>query len=179
VCYPPASSTLCVHPGLIARSWQKDVETELRSQRIEMSRHNATEVSSCLAPAQPCNHFELVGRRSRLDIIFDVLDEVGADGEAGPTRLMYRTNTNWKVIKETMTYLNERALLTTQTVGAREVVSLSPIGFKLLENLRVVRSLLMPNADGSHSSLGTDEGEHHLASGRDEMLLPSASGEVV
>ena len=82
------------------------------------------------------------GRRSRLDIIFDILDAVGEDGETLPTRIMGRVNISSNVLKETMTYLTERAILTTQTVGAREVVSLSPIGFRLLETLKVVRSLL-------------------------------------
>jgi predicted transcriptional regulator len=85
------------------------------------------------------------GRRSRLDIIFDVLDTVGADGESRPTHLMYRTNTSWNVLKETMTYLTERAILATRTVGARKAVSLTPTGFRLLETLKIARSLLMPD----------------------------------
>lgn len=100
---------------------------------------------SCLAPAQPCKPFMWDGRRSRLDIIFDVLDTVGADGESRPTHLMYRTNTSWNVLKETMTYLTERAILATRTVGARKAVSLTPTGFRLLETLKIARSLLMPD----------------------------------
>jgi predicted transcriptional regulator len=123
----------------------------------------------CLAPAQQCKPIMRDGRRSRIDIVFDVLDIVGEDGEIGPTRLIGRANISWNVLKETMTYLTERAILTTRTVGAREFVSLSPIGFRLLETLKVAQSLLMPDEDDPRGSLGTDDGVHHL-----EVGIPSS-----
>jgi predicted transcriptional regulator len=82
------------------------------------------------------------GRRSRLDMCFDILDEVWSHGEIKPTQLMYKTNLSWKVLTETVAYLCDRGLVKTVEVGPRRLIGLTEAGVSCVSSLHAARSLV-------------------------------------
>jgi predicted transcriptional regulator len=82
------------------------------------------------------------GRRSRLDMCFDILEEVWAHGEIKPTQLMYKTNLSWKVLTETVSYLCDRGLLKTVQVGPRRLIGLTEAGVSCVSSLHAARRLV-------------------------------------
>ena len=82
------------------------------------------------------------GRRSRLDMCFDILDEVWAHGEIKPTQLMYKTNLSWKVLTETVSYLCDRGLVKTVQVGPRRLIGLTEAGVSCVSSLHAARTLV-------------------------------------
>jgi predicted transcriptional regulator len=51
-----------------------------------------------------------MGRRSRLEIYFDLL-EVVERGVHKPTRIMYRTNLSWKTLREVISVLTSKGFI--------------------------------------------------------------------
>jgi predicted transcriptional regulator len=82
------------------------------------------------------------GRRSRLDMCFDILEEVWAHSEIKPTQLMYKTNLSWKVLTETVAYLCNRGLVKTVEVGPRRLIGLTEAGVSCVSSLHAARSLV-------------------------------------
>jgi len=82
------------------------------------------------------------GRRSRLDMCFDILEEVWSHGEIKPTQLMYKTNLSWKVLTETVAYLGDRGLVKTVEVGSRRLIGLTEAGVSCVSSLHAARSLV-------------------------------------
>ncbi len=84
-------------------------------------------------------------RRSLMDICFDIMNTLWADGDSKPTQLMYRTNLSWNVMMDLLAHLEGRGLISTRKVGARRTISLTPIGKICLQRLWEARALLMPS----------------------------------
>lgn len=82
-------------------------------------------------------------RRSRVDIYFDVLTAVGAEGETKPTQLMFKTNLCWKSMWDALAYLAERGLVSSRKEGARRLITITPIGRACLERFYQARSFLL------------------------------------
>ena len=101
------------------------------------------------------------GRRSRVDICFEVRSTIHDVREVKPTRLMYKTNLSWNVMSDVLDYLTDKGLLSTRRVGARRTISLTQMGVTCLQRLKEARSLLLTAADISDrllSSNGVKEG---------------------
>ena len=92
-------------------------------------------------------------RRSRVDIYFDVLTAVGAEGETKPTQLMFKTILCWKSMWDTLAYLAERRLGSSTQAGARRLISITPIGRACLERFYQARSFLLAEPSESRGSL--------------------------
>jgi predicted transcriptional regulator len=105
------------------------------------------------------NYFERVGertvatvqagikRRSLVEMSFDILNTVWVEGEAKPTRLMYRANLSWNVMCDILEHLTDRGLLKVNTCGARRTISLTPLGTTCLQRLNEARTLLLGEKD--------------------------------
>ena len=94
--------------------------------------------------ARPSGFTVRGGRRSRLDMCFDILEEVWAHGEIKPTQLMYKTNLSWKVLTETVAYLCDRGLVKSIEAGSRRLIALTEAGASCVTTLNAARSLVAP-----------------------------------
>jgi predicted transcriptional regulator len=74
-------------------------------------------------------------RRSRLEILFDVIKYVGERGEVRGTRVMYGTNLRWRVLREELDYLEKKELIRSRQKDSRVFFSLTPEGLALLKRI--------------------------------------------
>ena len=70
-------------------------------------------------------------RRSRLDIYFDVL-EVVERGVDIPTRIMYKTNLSWRVLKEIFSTLVSKGFLREEPVNKSKRYRITDKGINAL-----------------------------------------------
>ena len=88
------------------------------------------------------------GRRSRMDMCFDILEKVWAHSEIKPTQLMYKTNLSWKMLTDTVGYLCDRGLVKTVEVGSRKLITLTEAGVTCVTAMHEARSLVSPEGQG-------------------------------
>jgi predicted transcriptional regulator len=86
-------------------------------------------------------------RRSLTDICFDILNSLWVDGDSRPTQLMYKTNLSWNVLMNLLTHLDGRGLISSKKLGARRMISLTPIGKTCLQRLAEARACLLVAPD--------------------------------
>ncbi|MDG6922291.1 MAG: hypothetical protein JRN67_03240 [Nitrososphaerota archaeon] len=73
-------------------------------------------------------------RRSRMETYFDVLTAVGAGAEK-PTRVMYKSNICWTVLKESLARLQSCGLIAEEVDrSGRSSLRLTPKGFGLVKD---------------------------------------------
>ena len=100
------------------------------------------DTARAVVSVQPGTH-----RRSLVEMSFDILNTVWTEGEAKPTRLMYRANLSWNVMCDILAHLTDRGLLAVNTSGARRTISLTPLGTTCLQKLVEARGMLLGNTD--------------------------------
>jgi predicted transcriptional regulator len=83
-------------------------------------------------------------RRSKLEVFADIIKVVADEGEIKRTRIMYKANLAWKVLKEALDFLEERGILRSEEKDARVVMSLTDEGFRVLNRLKELEAVFAP-----------------------------------
>jgi predicted transcriptional regulator len=82
------------------------------------------------------------GRRSKLEIYVDILEAV-SNGTVGPTRIMYKANTSWQVLQETLDFLLSNGFLLEGLENSRRVYGLTEKGFRVLNDFTRIKEELV------------------------------------
>ncbi len=72
-------------------------------------------------------------RRSKIEVFADVMKVVASEREIRRTRIMYKANLAWKVLKEALDFLEERGILKTESKDSGIFVSLTDEGYGVLQ----------------------------------------------
>ncbi|MEB3851004.1 MAG: hypothetical protein LRS49_00280 [Desulfurococcales archaeon] len=83
-----------------------------------------------------------MARRSRVDIVVDVLSALADRGPMPPTRLATASNLPYDRLRPILEALEARGLVRLSSMGGRRLVELTPEGLRALEELRRVSGLL-------------------------------------
>ncbi|GAB6148649.1 winged helix-turn-helix domain-containing protein [Stetteria hydrogenophila] len=83
-----------------------------------------------------------MARRSRLDIVIDVLSRLAEEGEMPPSRLATAANLPYDRLQEVLGALEARGLVRTKTQGRGRLVEVTGEGRRALAELLRVRRLL-------------------------------------
>ncbi len=79
--------------------------------------------------------------RSKMRIIFDILDTIDEEGEAKITTILYRANLSYDRLKRYLNELVDAGLIKEKTDSKRKWFYLTSNGRKMLNELRKVISL--------------------------------------
>jgi predicted transcriptional regulator len=74
-------------------------------------------------------------RRSKIEVFADVMKVVAEEQEIRRTRIMYRANLAWKVLKEALDFLEQKGILKSENREAGIFVSLTAEGYGVLRRL--------------------------------------------
>jgi predicted transcriptional regulator len=82
-----------------------------------------------------------MSRRSKLEVFMDIMKVVAEEREAKRTRIMYRANLAWNVLKESLDTLERIGVLTSEDTPAGLVVHSTENGLELLNKYCAVESV--------------------------------------
>ena len=71
-------------------------------------------------------------RRSKIEVFADVMKVVASEREIRRTRIMYKANLAWKVLKDALDFLEEKGILRTEDKESGIFVSLTNEGYGVL-----------------------------------------------
>ncbi len=71
-------------------------------------------------------------RRSKIEVFVDVMKVVAEEQEIRRTRIMYKANLAWKVLKEALDFLEQKGILKSESKGTGIFVSLTDEGYGVL-----------------------------------------------
>ena len=71
-------------------------------------------------------------RRSKIEVFADVMKVVASEREIRRTRIMYKANLAWKVLKEALDFLEGKRIIKTETRDSGVFVSLTDEGYGVL-----------------------------------------------
>ena len=71
-------------------------------------------------------------RRSKIEVFADVMKVVASEREIRRTRIMYKANLAWKVLKDALDFLEDKNILKTETRESGIFVSLTDEGYGVL-----------------------------------------------
>ncbi len=71
-------------------------------------------------------------RRSKIEVFADVMKVVAEEREIRRTRIMYRANLAWKVLKEALDFLEGKGILRSEAKDSGIYVSLTDEGYGVL-----------------------------------------------
>ena len=74
----------------------------------------------------------LMIRRSKIEVFADVMKVVASEREIRRTRIMYKANLAWKVLKDALDFLEEKGILKAQNRDSGIFVSLTDEGYSVL-----------------------------------------------
>jgi predicted transcriptional regulator len=80
-------------------------------------------------------------RRSKLEVFADIIKVVAEEGEVRRTRVMYRANLAWKVLKDSLDFLEKKGILTSQQKDSGVFVSLTQEGYNVLRRFNDLESV--------------------------------------
>ena len=80
--------------------------------------------------------------RSQAGIVYDILETLQREGYSPPTRLMYGARLPYDRLKQLLSKLEKAGLIEKITEDEKTLYRLTPQGYRALEELRRVRSLL-------------------------------------
>ncbi|MDE1854218.1 MAG: hypothetical protein KGI38_10815 [Thaumarchaeota archaeon] len=72
-------------------------------------------------------------RRSKIEVFADVMKVVAEEREIRRTRIMYKANLAWKVLKEALDFLEGKGILRSEAKDAGIFVSLTNEGYGVLQ----------------------------------------------
>lgn len=81
-------------------------------------------------------------RRDRMEVIYDILAAIEKEGSVKPTRLMYRSNLSYNLMKTYMGELLEKGMIIEVVVKKKKFITLTESGRKLMSELRKMRRFL-------------------------------------
>jgi len=90
-------------------------------------------------------------RRSKLEVFVDIMRVVSEEGEIRRTRVMYRANLAWKVLKEALDTLEAKGILKSEQRPAGVFVSLTNDGYGVLRRFDEFEAIFTPSIGGGPS----------------------------
>ncbi len=84
-------------------------------------------------------------RRSKLEVFGDIMKVVAEEGEIRRTRIMYRANLAWKVLKAALDLMESRGVIKTEDKSSGVFVSLTQEGYGALRRFNEVESMFVSN----------------------------------
>jgi predicted transcriptional regulator len=94
-------------------------------------------------------------RRSKLEVLLDILRVVREEGQIRRTRLMYRANLAWKVLRESLQLLAKNDLIRVEEDGDVSYIVLTPKGHALMQKFDEVESVFAPMINDGQSRAET------------------------
>ncbi len=85
-------------------------------------------------------------RRSKLEVMVDILKVIAEEREIRRTRIMYRANLAWKVLREALDFLEKNRILESRATPSGVFVSLTAEGYKVLQRYTEIESVFVPIA---------------------------------
>jgi len=82
-----------------------------------------------------------MGRRSRLEIYFDVL-QIISEGTQKPTRIMYRTNLSWRPLQQAFESLLSQGFIEEKKTRTSKIYSTTEKGESVLRYYRQAKKVL-------------------------------------
>ncbi len=83
-------------------------------------------------------------RRSKLEVFVDILKVVSQEGEIRRTRVMYKANLAWKVLKDSLDVMEKRGIIKSEAKSSGVFVSLTQEGYNVLHRFNEVESAFAP-----------------------------------
>ena len=80
-------------------------------------------------------------RRSKIEVFADVMKVVAEEREIRRTRIMYKANLAWKVLKEALDFLEQKGILRSESKDAGIFVSLTDEGYGVLRRLNELEAV--------------------------------------
>ena len=80
-------------------------------------------------------------RRSKIEVFADVMKVVAEEGEIRRTRVMYKANLAWKVLKEALDFLEEKGILQSESKETGIFVSLTNEGYGVLRRFNELEEI--------------------------------------
>jgi predicted transcriptional regulator len=80
-------------------------------------------------------------RRSRLEVFMDIMKVVAEEREAKRTRIMYKANLGWGVLKDSIERMEKKGVLTSRETPSGVFVKATEDGLVLLQKYRAVESV--------------------------------------
>lgn len=82
-------------------------------------------------------------RRDRIDVIYDILTSIEKEGgKIKPTRLMYKSNLSYKLLKNYTDDLTEKKMIEEVKVKRKKFIILTENGKELINRLRKMRKFM-------------------------------------
>jgi predicted transcriptional regulator len=83
-------------------------------------------------------------RRSKLEVFGDIMKVVAQEGEIRRTRIMYKANLAWKVLREALSVMEQKGILQSEERIGGVFVTLTPNGYGILRRFAEVESIFLP-----------------------------------
>ncbi len=94
-------------------------------------------------------------RRSKLEVFGDIMKVIADEGEIRRTRIMYRANLAWKVLKAALDVMESRGVIKTEEKPSGVFVSLTAEGFGALRRFNEVESMFVSSLSEGQAPLLT------------------------
>jgi predicted transcriptional regulator len=83
-------------------------------------------------------------RRSKIEVFADVMKVVAEEHEIRRTRIMYKANLAWKVLKEALDFLESKGIVKSEDRPAGVFVSLTQEGYGVLRRFSELEEVFSP-----------------------------------
>lgn len=83
-------------------------------------------------------------RRSKLEVFGDIMKVVAQEGEIRRTRIMYKANLAWKVLREALDIMEKKGILKSEERTAGVFVTMTPNGYSALKRFADVENIFLP-----------------------------------
>jgi len=83
-------------------------------------------------------------RRSKIEVFADVMKVVAEEREIRRTRIMYKANLAWKVLKEALDFLEGKGILKSEQKESGVFLSLTDGGYKVLQRFSELEEVFSP-----------------------------------
>lgn len=80
-------------------------------------------------------------RRSKIEVFADIIKVIAEEGEVKRTRLMFKANLAWTVLKDAMEFLENRGLVKSEVRDSRVSLSLTNEGYVVLNRFRELENV--------------------------------------
>ena len=80
-------------------------------------------------------------RRSKIEVFADVMKVIASEREIRRTRIMYKANLAWKVLKDALDFLEEKKILRTESKDSGIFVSLTDEGYGVLRRFNELEDI--------------------------------------
>ncbi len=86
-------------------------------------------------------------RRSKMEVLVDILKVIAREGAIRRTTLMYKANLAWKVLKESLNVMESRGMIKSEQKPSGLFVSITQEGYDLLGRFSDVETALIPEPE--------------------------------